>query len=65
MKKIIKGAYRKFVTDCQICGCRFEYDIDDVSASEFDVVCPDCGFCTPHYVDCGLESSRGEVESTD
>lgn len=68
MKKIIKGAFQKFVTDCQRCGCQFEYGLEDVlfdrntGDGELDIFCPDCGFYTPHHSDEGIPSSRKKVE---
>ena len=57
MKKIIKGAFTRFRTDCQKCGCEFEYELEDV-VTGLEVKCPDCGFHTPHHSDDGLASSR-------
>lgn len=66
MKKIIKGAFTKFVTDCQKCGCQFEYELRDVLCSnvtlKLTIPCPDCGFYTPHDFEDGLPSSRKFVE---
>lgn len=51
VKKIIKGPYTLFETDCAKCGCRFEYDLDvvNVVGGKCFVSCPHCTFNTEHY----------------
>ena len=51
VKKIIKGPYSLFETDCAKCGCRFEYDLDVVNVIDGKcfVGCPKCTFNTEHY----------------
>ncbi len=52
MKKIIKGAFTRFGTNCQKCGCVFEYGLEDVMEmidDSFAVVCPSCQAATQHY----------------
>lgn len=72
MKKIIKGAFTKFQTDCERCGCEFEYEPGDIyehidifsndASKEICVKCPSCGFHTAHDAENGLPSSREPVE---
>ena len=45
MIKIIKDGQKEFVGNCDMCGCKFSYDISDVVFSS--VHCPCCGH---HYV---------------
>ena len=64
MKKIIKGAFQRFLTDCEKCGCSFEYELTDLARDRHDnpaVECPRCGYFTPHYGENGLPSSREEI----
>lgn len=51
VKKIVKGPYSLFETDCAKCGCRFEYDLDVVNVIDGKcfVSCPSCTFNTEHY----------------
>lgn len=43
MIKIIKDGQKEFIGNCNICGCQFSYDIDDIPLGS--VPCPCCG----HY----------------
>lgn len=43
MIKIIKDGRKEFVGNCDMCGCKFSYDISDVAFTS--VPCPCCG----HY----------------
>ena len=52
MKRILKGPYTKFVSECLRCGCEFEYDFEDIFTHPMDasleVVCPSCCYVTRH-----------------
>ena len=65
MKKIITGAYTRFVTTCRKCGCVFEYELTDIvvdcNTDSPEVKCPRCGHYTSHYSCYGIEDSREEV----
>ena len=69
MKQIIKGAFTKFQTACEKCGCEFEYEFQDIFQDNFldvkdrglTVICPDCGFYTYHDAEDGKPSSRKPV----
>lgn len=66
MKKIIKGAFQRFTTECFGCGCGFEYDREDVvvdSDGNPEVACPECGYRITHYFSNGIEGTRKEVKS--
>lgn len=43
MIKIIKDGQKEFVGNCDMCGCKFSYDISDVAFNS--IPCPCCG----HY----------------
>lgn len=66
MKKIIKRPFTRFGTDCQKCGCTFEYGLEDVirgNNTPLVVQCPSCGFYTPHYgCDGHFREGRRETE---
>ena len=40
--KIIKPGKKSFIATCRVCGCKFEYTIDELTASNC-VYCPECG----------------------
>lgn len=42
MRKILTPRFVTFRTDCYHCGCRFEYERDDIDYED-NVVCPCCG----------------------
>ena len=44
MIKIIKDGQKEFVGNCDMCGCKFSYDISDVAFTS--IPCPCCG----HYL---------------
>lgn len=46
MIKIIKGGQRDFVANCNVCGCEFSYQTEDIKLSS--VACPCCGFHVSH-----------------
>ena len=41
MKKILQARFVTFRTDCYHCGCRFEYEREDITY-EGKVICPHC-----------------------
>lgn len=41
MIKIIKCGQRDFVANCNVCGCEFSYQTEDIKLSS--VACPCCG----------------------
>ena len=41
MKKIVKPKFVAFRTNCHHCGCRFEYEYDDITP-QGNVICPCC-----------------------
>ena len=46
MKKIIKDGTLNFSTVCEVCGCKFEYGVEDIDDLEVD--CPCCGYPCTH-----------------
>lgn len=39
--KVIEHGQKKFTTICSKCGCKFEYELDDITGNF--VECPECG----------------------
>jgi len=56
MKEIIEHGYTKFKGECFTCGCKFTYEIDDLTGS--CVICPDCGHYVNHYPDDHIRGSQ-------
>lgn len=46
MIKIIKDGQRDFIANCNVCGCEFSYQTEDIRGSS--VACPCCGFYVSH-----------------
>lgn len=46
MIKIIKGGQIDFIANCNVCGCEFSYQTEDINLSS--VACPCCGFRVSH-----------------
>lgn len=46
MIKIIKDGQRDFIANCNVCGCEFSYQTEDIKLSY--VACPCCGFHISH-----------------
>lgn len=46
MIKVIEHGYQKYYESCYRCGCRFEYELEDISDGY--VKCPDCGTNSLH-----------------
>lgn len=46
--KIIKDGVKEFHITCQVCGCEFTYENEDISNSE--VICPCCSTKLQHKV---------------
>lgn len=46
MIKIIKDGQRDFIANCNVCGCEFSYQAEDIKLSS--VACPCCGFRISH-----------------
>lgn len=46
MIKIIKDGQKDFIANCNICGCEFSYQAEDIGLSA--VTCPCCGFRVSH-----------------
>ena len=55
MIRIIHDGQKKFVQECDICGCLFEYNISDVNFST--IICPCCGMALRHE----LPKSDGRI----
>ena len=57
MKEILKKGESSFVTNCDVCGCKFRYNLFDINITGTTVSCPRCG----HYCIHKLENRvRGE-----
>lgn len=55
MIKIIKDGQKKFIGNCNTCGCQFSYEINDISHGT--VLCPCCGgYCTHKIVNQNIEN---------
>lgn len=55
--KIIKHGASKFKAICPVCGCEFEYDLEDIISEQYSLLdqihikqvkCPDCGELIAH-----------------
>ena len=52
--KVITPGLKKFQATCPICGCVFEYELEDLQegegiySGEFYIKCPDCGKAINH-----------------
>lgn len=56
MIKIIEHGYKKFKTECFRCGCKFEYETEDIN--DYKIECPDCGYKIEHYTEDFIINSK-------
>lgn len=59
MIKIIKDGQKDFVAVCNICGCEFSYQAEDINLAS--VACPCCGFRVSHR----LKSLKRKLNAED
>lgn len=57
--RIIEDGYNTFIGRCNNCGCKFEYNLSDVSIG---VICPHCGGYVVHSAKNHKETTADEKQ---
>ena len=60
MIKIIKDGQKKFIGNCNTCGCQFSYELNDISLGT--VLCPCCGGYCAHKI---INQNIGNINVND